>query len=204
MNRLAALSFLCLLTAGPGCVNHYFPQQSGPSRDQWQRPKEVIEALAIQSGVRVADLGAGDGYFTFWLTEAVGPEGTVYAADIEQSRLDLIAEQARRYRLSNVQIVLATSDDPRLPADGVDLIFSCNVYHQMEDRVAYWRKAGRFLRAGGRVAVIDYKPPTWFNGWFRPGTGKDTIRKEMEAAGYRPVGDFDFLEDQHFLVFRLA
>ena len=162
-----------------------------------------MQALAIPPGAQVADLGAGRGYFTFWLTEEVGPAGKVYAVDRDKNSLDLIAQQAKEYGLSNVEPVLAV-DDTRLPVAGLDLIFTCNVYHQLGDRIAYWQRARQTLRAGGRVAVIDYKPPTWLSGWFRPGTDKTTIRREMEAAGYRLTDDFDFLEDQHFLVFRLA
>jgi ubiquinone/menaquinone biosynthesis C-methylase UbiE len=121
----------------------------------------------------------------------VGPEGKVYAVDKERGA-------------SNIDLILAADNDPRLPESGVDLIFTCNTYHHLTDRVAYLRSLQRHLRPGGRIAVIDYSRQGWFSRLFGHGTTKETVRSEMEAAGYRLTDDFDFLTGQHFQVFRVG
>jgi ubiquinone/menaquinone biosynthesis C-methylase UbiE len=172
------------------------------ARDSWQQPKAVIQSLNISPGALVADLGAGGGYFTFGLAEAVGPEGRVYAVDIDRDDLEYIARYAREKRIANVEVVQAVEDDPRLPEQSTDLIFTCNTAHHLSDRAAYFRSAVRYLRPHGRVAIIDYTP-TGFAWLFGHATAKEVIRQEMETAGYRLIEEFDYLSKQHFQVFRL-
>jgi ubiquinone/menaquinone biosynthesis C-methylase UbiE len=169
-----------------------------PSRDVWQQPKTVIQALSIAPGSRVADLGAGGGYFTWRLAEAVGPEGKVYAVDVDETALRLIEQERAQRGVAHVELVRATPTDARLPVAGVDLIFTCNTYHHLPDRTAYFQSLARALRPGGRIAVIEYKDSGWLAGHSTP---KETVLHEMEAAGYRLIREFDFLPKQHFLVF---
>lgn len=175
-------------------------------RDRWQHPQEVIEALAIPEGARVADLGAGGGYFTFRLANAVGPTGTVYAVDIDAGMLSYIAERAERLGYGNIITILAADDDPRLPDDGVDVLFSSNAFHHLDGRPAYFRNARRYLRPGARVAIIDYTgagygPPGWLQSLFGHFATAATIRSEMESAGYWLEREHGFLPRQAFLVF---
>src|SRR5215470_16572482 len=124
----------------------------GFRRHTWQHPDEVIELLGIRPGATVADLGSGTGYFTFRLAEAVGPSGRVYAVDVDRGLNAYIAERARREGRDNVIAVRAESGDASLPDGSVDLVFSCNAYHHLENRVAYFRALQRCVRADGRVA----------------------------------------------------
>lgn len=198
--RLAALLLLSLITTS--CAETVYRSMNDPDRDVWQRPKVVIESLNITSGSRAADLGAGGGYFTFPLAQAVGPEGRVYAVDIDERSLHVIREEGtnRGGLPPNIDLILASPDDPRLPQDGVDLIFTCNTYHHLSNRSAYMKALVRYLRPGGRIAVIDYTPSGW--AWFfGHATAKEAVREEMAAAGYRLVQDFPILEKQHFQVF---
>ncbi|HVN84114.1 MAG TPA: class I SAM-dependent methyltransferase [Candidatus Binatia bacterium] len=192
----------CLLWSGCTSLKRFAYQ--GWGRDAWQRPAEVIAALAIQPGAIVADLGAGGGYFTFRLAEAVGPAGTVYAVDIDADLLEYIADRARTEGLSNVRTITAGADDPRLPSDGVDLLFTSNVYHHLENRSAYFANVRKALRPGGRVAIVEHAGKSWFSKWFGHNTPSQTIRNEMAAAGYRLDQEFTFLSQQHFLVFSPA
>src|SRR5262245_1201108 len=118
----------------------------GESRDAWQHPEEVIQALAISPGQRVADIGAGGGYFAVRLADAVGPTGRVYAVDIDPDMIAYLQERAATLADHNVEVILAAAGDPRLPDDGVDLIFTCDTYHHIEDRTAYFAGAKKFLR----------------------------------------------------------
>jgi ubiquinone/menaquinone biosynthesis C-methylase UbiE len=171
-------------------------------RDRWQQPEVVIRSLALQPGSRVADIGAGGGYFTFRLADAVGPAGKVYAVDIDEGNLEFIANQATKRGYRNIETILAKPDDPLLPEKTVDLIFTCNTYHHLTDRTNYFQSASRYLRPGGRVAVIDLAGKSWIFRVLGHWTPKETSRREMEVAGYTLANDFDFLTRQTFQVFR--
>jgi predicted methyltransferase len=171
-----------------------------PSRDAWQKPREVIAALAINPGSRVADLGAGGGYFTWHLAKAVGLQGRVYAVDIDETALGIIQKEMKSRGITNVVPIRAESTDAKLP-EPVDLVFSCDTYHHMENRVAYFRLLARYLKPGGRVAILDFHPHGFFSGLLGHGTAKEDVRREMEAAGYRLVSDYTLVDTQHFQVF---
>jgi predicted methyltransferase len=128
-----------------------------PARDAWQKPKEVIQQLTITPASRVADLGAGGGYFTWHLADAVGPEGRVYAVEINETGLAIIKQEMGARGIMNVVPILAEPDDAKLP-ELVDLVFTCDTYHHMEDRVLYFRSLARYLKPGGRVAILDFHP----------------------------------------------
>jgi arsenite methyltransferase len=194
------LSFLLVLLLLPGCTNLAYRHMNDPSRDAWQKPREVIAALVIQQGVRVADLGAGGGYFTWYLAEAVGPQGTVYAVEIDDTALDIIKSGMQPRGIVNVVPIRAESTDAKLP-EPVDLVFSCDTYHHMDDRVAYFRFLARYLKPEGRVAILDFHPQGFFSGLLGHGTAKDDVRREMDAAGYRLVNDFSLVAPQHFQIF---
>ena len=170
-----------------------------PQRDRWQQPERILRLLELRDGMRVADIGAGTGYFTVRLARAV-PAGTVYAVDIEPSMLEWIAQRAQREGLENVRTVRATPDDPRLP-EPVDLVFVVNTWHHVEGRVDYLKRLLARLRPGGRVAVLDYRPD-----WDGPGPPKrirltlDAVRGELEAAGYRVVRAEPKATDRQYLI----
>jgi SAM-dependent methyltransferase len=115
-----------------------------------------------------------------------------------------IAEEGREKGFANVQPILAELDDPLIPEGGVDLIFTCNTYHHFEAREEYFRRAAKYLRPGGRVAVIEFSGHGWFQRVFPHFTAPEVIRAEMEAAGYRRVAAFDYLERQSFQIFERA
>lgn len=190
------------LLVGAGCSGIFRTSLNSPWRARWQQPEAVIHSLSIRPGSSVADLGAGGGYFTFRLADAVGPAGKVYAVDVDKNSLDYIARRAREQGYTNVEVILAQYDDPLLPADGVDLIFTCNTYHHLENRTDYFASAARYLRPGGRVAVIDLNGNSWFHKFFGHWTAKEAIRGEMEAAGYSLTNDFPFLTRQNFQIFQ--
>lgn len=185
------------------CDHIVYRQMNDPARDAWQHPNAVIEALRISRGARVADLGAGGGYFTFPLARAVGPEGKIYAVDTEEESLRFIEKDAaqRGGMPRQIELGLAMPNNPNLPTRDIDLIFMCNTYHHLSDRAAYMRKLQSSLRPDGRIAVIDFKEDSWLGSLFGHANSKDMVRKEMQAAGYRLISDFDFLPKQHFQVF---
>jgi len=170
-----------------------------PKRDAWQKPHEVIEALALKPDAVVADIGAGTGYFTVRLANML-PRGTVYGVDIEPDMVKYLAERARREKLPNVQTITAAADDPRLPTP-VDLILLVDVYHHIGQREQYFSRLRSSLKPGGRLVVIDFTldspegPPKEMR------ITPQTVRDELAKAGYVLGAEHAFLPRQYFLEF---
>ena len=196
---IASLATILLLLSG--CASWKKFAYEGFDRDSWQQPERVIAALGVQSGERIADVGAGGGYFTFRFAEAVGRDGLVYAVDIDPDMIGYLRDRVQKEKLTNVDVVAATPDDPGIPQASVDLLFTSNTYHHFDDPVAYFRQAKQTLRPGGRVAVLDLNDSGWFAWLFGHHTLPAKLRSEMEAAGYRLSAEHDFVAEQTFLVF---
>jgi cyclopropane fatty-acyl-phospholipid synthase-like methyltransferase len=171
-----------------------------PERDTWQKPDEVITALALPPDAKVADVGAGTGYFAVRLARAV-PQGRVYGVDIEPDMARYLGERAKREGLSNLEAVLAEPADPKLP-EPVDVVLIVDTYHHIGERVAYLKKLGEKLRPGGRVVIIDFREDSQKGPPPQHKLSPEQVREEFEAAGYRQARTHDFLPDQYFLVFQ--
>jgi SAM-dependent methyltransferase len=205
MNWLLALLLVPLLLAPFGCsrstrgaIKRWMYET--PGRDHWQKPAEVVAALGLARGDRVADIGAGGGYFTFRLAEAVGESGRVYAVDVDASLLAYVEREAEKRGLPQVTPVLASADDPGLSPDSVDWIFLSNVFHHLPEPVRYFEGVRSALRADGRVAIVEVA-----RGGFPPGhtTPPEEIRADLEAAGYGLVARHDLLGRQSFQIFAI-
>ena len=204
MVRKVVFMVLCatwLIGFGAGCGDIKRYLYEGFGRDRWQQPERVIKALGIRPGEQIADLGAGGGYFTFSLADVTGAGGTVYAVDIDEEMVEYVTTRTQAEGYMNIDTIVATYDDPMLPAQGIDLVFTCNTYHHIENRVAYFKHAKKYLRENGRVAIIDFEGKTWLQRLLGHITPATDIRTEMEAAGYRLVQDFDFLPKQNYQIF---
>jgi ubiquinone/menaquinone biosynthesis C-methylase UbiE len=203
MNKSSVIALLALLGLA-GCESTCGAMKrlmyETPGRDRWQRPDEVVAALAIEPGATVADLGSGGGYFTYRLAEAVGPTGRVYAVDVDTSLLAYVERQAKKRSLSWIETVHAPEDGLGLPDASVDLIFLANVFHHLPDPKAYFRGARSVLRREGRIAVVERSGGGFPSGHATP---PDAIRAALESAGYERIEDHAFLEHQSFQVFRL-
>ena len=200
----AALGTIALLAFAPALGKLDYKKL--PTRASWQLPDRVVGALDLKPGAQVADLGAGDGYFTFTLADAVGGGGRVYAVDVEADIVDGLRASVTSRGYDNVEAVLGDYDDPGLPDGAIDLVFLCNVYHHIDERTPYFSDLRRDLAPGARVAIIDIggKPPM---RWLSPpghSTDLDTLVEEMTAAGYDLAASFDFLPLQNFVVFEPA
>ena len=171
-----------------------------PERDRWQKPHEVITALKLAPDAKVADIGAGTGYFAARLAHMT-PNGRVYAVDLEPDMVKHLAKRATREGLKNLVAVQATPDSPTLP-EKVDRILLVDTYHHIGDRIAYFKRLRESLRPGGQVAIIDFTvespvgPP--------PGAriSARTVAEEMTFAGYAQIAQHGFLPNQYFLVFQ--
>jgi predicted methyltransferase len=174
----------------------------GPDRDAWQRPDQVMDKLLIAERSVVADLGAGGGWFTIRLAGRVGPNGIVYAEDVQPQMIEAITRRTARAQLTNVRTVLGTPSDPRLPGP-IDAALIVDAYHEMEQpRVVMLRNIARALKAGGRIGILEFKKDGW-----GPGPPMDErmdpepIIRDAEAAGLRLLSRETFLRYQYMLVF---
>lgn len=173
-----------------------------PERDAWQKPHEVIQVLALKPDAIVADIGAGTGYFSVRFAHML-PQGRVYGVDTEPAMVKHLAERALRAGLKNVTAVAARSGDPRLP-EKADLIVLVDTYHHVEGRERYFRNLQKALKPGGRVAVIDFRMDSPVGPPKRTRVAPDTVKAELQRAGYALSQEHGFLPNQYFLVFRPA
>jgi cyclopropane fatty-acyl-phospholipid synthase-like methyltransferase len=158
-----------------------------------------LQALELKRADRVADIGAGTGYFTVRLARAV-PDGVVFAVDVEPNLVKHLAERAKAEGLANVRPLLGSSTSANLP-EPIDLAMLVNVYHHIGERPAYFRGLRSTLRPGARVAIIDFKPDAPQGPPKSARLPVERVVAEMKRAGYRHARSFDILPYQYFLVF---
>ena len=176
-------------------------QLEGPDRDEWQQPERVMDALSIADGSRVADLGAGGGWFTIRLARRVGPNGIVYAEDVQTPMIEAIKRRVEREGLMNVQTILGGFVDPKLPAGELHAALLVDLYPQIQEPVALLKNVRLSLRPNGRLGIVDFKP-----GQFGPGpddkrVAPETVIRDAAAAGLRLISHHTFLRYQYLLVF---
>jgi predicted methyltransferase len=187
------------------------PQDLGlleaPDRDQWQKPDQIMDALGIAEGSVVAELGAAGGWFTLRLARRVGPNGLVYAEDIQPAMLDAITRRMQYESLGNVKTVLGTPSDPRLPS-AIDAALISDAFHEMDDPsdrsviVTLLRNVGNALKPQGRLGIVD-----WTAGGGGPGPAAnqradpDVIVRAARAAGLQLLAREDYPPFVYLLVF---
>ena len=220
MRRHGAALGLSILIAGATLVgapqvsrprSRVFPPEelgrlAPPDRDEWQQPDKIMDALGIYDGNRVADVGAGGGWFTIRLARRVGPNGRVYAEDINRLMIESIGNAADREGLKNVETRLGTPVDPQLPS-GLNAILMADLYSEADlahqDPVAILRHIAGSLAPNGRLGIIDFKK----DGAGGPGpelekrVDPDVIVRDATAAGLKLRSHETFLRYQYLLVF---
>ncbi len=182
----------------------YLSMLEREDRDDFQKPLAVMETLGLKPGEKVADIGAGSGYFTLPAAKAVGDEGVVWAIDIRQEMLDHIAGRLEQEQdLDNVRLMRVGPDDPQLPEAGVDTILMIDTLHYVKDRTAYARKLKYGLVPGGRVVIIDYRPKSFEERPWGPPPQQQMSKEEVDAdfaaAGLRVLRSHEFLPEQYFV-----
>jgi SAM-dependent methyltransferase len=171
-----------------------------PARDAWQKPEQVLDALGLERTARVADLGAGTGYFSMRIAKRV-PEGKVFAIDIEPDMVRYLRERARRENLGVLLAVLANAESPNLP-EPVDLVLVVDTYHHIDHRIAYFAKLRASLRPNGRLAIVDFRADSPNGPPLEHRISPEKATAELDAAGYSLVATHPFLPRQYFLVFQ--
>ena len=162
-------------------------QNSGPARDAWNRPDEVMDVMGVHAGSAVADIGCGRGYFTFKFAARVGREGKVFAVDLREDELAEIRDRANRDGLTQIEAVKGSDDNPHLPAASLDAVLVMNAYHEFGQHAAILAAIYRALKPGGRLALIDGAaeaghPRDYYRSMHR--LPEHFEREEAEQAGF--------------------
>jgi SAM-dependent methyltransferase len=170
-----------------------------PARDAWQRPDDVLRWLALAPDARVADLGAGTGYFSVRLARTV-PSGRVWAEDIEPTLVAHMRGRVSRDALPNVFPILGTTEDPMLP-EPVDLVLVVDTYHHISERPAFFRRLHDRLRPNGRLVIVDFSESSPMGPPREHRLSPEVVTRELAEAGYRASGTYDSLPNQYVLAF---
>jgi ubiquinone/menaquinone biosynthesis C-methylase UbiE len=175
-----------------------------PGRDAEQKPKELVAEMALKPGMTVADIGAGPGYMLPYLSEAVGPSGSVLVEDIFQDFLDNARKKAEAAKITNAKFILGGEKDPKLPPDSVDVALVLDAYHHFEYPAPMLAGIRKALRENGRFVLVDYyrRPNAMGNGSAMKHIrlDKDDVIKEVEANGFHAVAQQDHIPDKQYLV----
>ncbi len=179
----------------PPSSGEYAKVLEDPSRDEWQKPHDVIMALGLKPTDIVADIGAGTGYFA---RRFALHAGKVYAVDIDEKLLTIVRAKAP----ANLVTIVAAPDDPGLPEQSIDMIFFCDVLHHIENRPAYYAKLAKVLKPGGRIVVIDfYERPLPIGPPPSMKLSDQEVIAELQKAGFALKQQLDTLPYQYFLFF---
>jgi ubiquinone/menaquinone biosynthesis C-methylase UbiE len=167
-----------------------------------EEPDIAIDAIKIEKGSTVADVGAGSGYMTVRMARKVGPAGKVYANDIQPEMLMLLRQRLAKERITNVETVLGSADDPKLPGAMLDLILMVDVYHELQQPQAMLRHMREALKPGGRLVLLEYRKedPSIPIRIEHKMTVADA-KLEIEAEGFKLSKVDAVLPRQHILIF---
>jgi ubiquinone/menaquinone biosynthesis C-methylase UbiE len=173
-----------------------------PEREQEEEPTKLLAALKLKPGEVIGDVGAGSGYLTFPMARRVGPKGKVLAVDIQPQMLKLIKKRMEKDKVQNVEPVLGTDTDPKLPENAVDLIIMVDVYHEFSHPWEMTAATVRALKPGGRLVFVEYRmeDPEVPIKLVHKMSEKQVLR-EMEPHPLRWVGTIGVLPRQHIIVF---
>lgn len=187
----------------PDDLDAYIAKMEDPSRDEWQKPDEVLRVLALRDGATACDIGAGPGYFALRMARSVGAKGHVFAVDVEPRILDMLRERIAKAGVRNVTPVLALDGDPLLPPASCDLILVVDTFHHFPDGVAYLKRLVEALRPGGKIVNIDFhKRETPVGPPVEHRVAREEFLAQAKRAGLEVVDEPTFLPYQYFLVIK--
>jgi ubiquinone/menaquinone biosynthesis C-methylase UbiE len=174
-----------------------------PEREAEEHPDQALDAIGIEKGSTVADIGAGVGYYSWRLAQRVGPTGTVYGEDIQPEMLTKFRQNMAERKLTNVKAVLGAYDDPRLPKDTLDLVILVDVYHEFSEPEKMLQHIREAMKPGGRLVLLEYRAedPTVPIRPEHEMTVK-MVRAEVEPEGYKFDKTIEVLPWQHIIIFR--
>jgi ubiquinone/menaquinone biosynthesis C-methylase UbiE len=173
-----------------------------PERVKEERTDKLLKVLPIEAGMTVVDLGAGSGYFSFPLAKRVGPKGKILAVDIQKEMLDLIRARMKARKVANIEPIMGTISDPKLPEGKVDLILMVDVYHEFSHPYEMVEAMVRSLKVGGKLVFVEYRleDPAVPIKLVHKMTQKQ-VKREMSVHDLKHTKTLDVLPWQHIIIF---
>jgi ubiquinone/menaquinone biosynthesis C-methylase UbiE len=175
-----------------------------PEREDEEAPSKALEALGLQPGMAVADIGAGSGYYTSRIAKRIGPSGRVYATDIQPGMLQLLDRRVTAEGLTNVTTILGGMDDPKLPPASIDLAIMVDVYHELQEPQVFLQRLKGAFRPGARLVLLEFRkedPKIPILEVHKMSVAE--VKQEMEAEGYAIDRVIDTLPWQHIIVIKV-
>lgn len=196
----------------PGINEYYYDTEyehwvsvfERPGREVYDKREAVVAALELKSGMTVADLGAGTGFYTFLFAQQVGNSGQIYAVDISKNFIEHIQHEARSRGLHNIEGIVNTQQSTQLPVEALDLVFVCDTYHHFEYPQAMLASIHQALRQKGQLVIIDFRKQSGLSsGWVMSHVRADetAVINEVETAGFKLVEQSTLFHENYFLKF---
>jgi ubiquinone/menaquinone biosynthesis C-methylase UbiE len=176
-------------------------QYQNATRDRVEQPDKVMEATGVKPGMTVGEVGAGAGYFTFWLSRGVGERGKVYANDIDSYALSRIERRMADEKVTNIETVLGTVDDPCLPRASLDMVFIVNAFHDLEKPVELLASLLSSLKPGATVVIMD-RDPARFSDTDRHFLTRAQVAEIVDRSVFELVRTETFLRDHNLYILR--
>jgi ubiquinone/menaquinone biosynthesis C-methylase UbiE len=202
------IGFIILIAVIAGdTVFSLFPQEQSFQVEDWEKalnerqpPVEIMDAIGLQKGMIVGEVGAGTGRMTMWLADRVGESGKVYANDIDRSALDYLKKRCRRDGFKNVEIVAGKMENPGFPASSLDMAFMINVFHHLADPVPVLRNILPSLKPDGMLAIVECDPDKVDWGEEHGCSRKQDMIEHLKKAGFQVVRIDTFLEEDSIYI----
>jgi ubiquinone/menaquinone biosynthesis C-methylase UbiE len=169
------------------------------NRDEWQQPEKIMDLVGLRPGMVIGEVGAGTGYFTFKMAARVGPEGKIYANDINRSALKKLEERAEREGVGNIEIIVGREDDPLLP-ENLEMVFMVYVLQHIREQAALLENLKPSLAPGATLVIVEGDPDYYHVNHFLSPEGAERV---LTAAGFERVMLKTFLPRDNLFVYRL-
>ncbi len=176
--------FFLLLFSNPGCSQNSY-------RDNYMKPEKIMDSVGIKPGMIIGEAGAGEGYFTFWLSDRVGNKGRIYANDIDNSALEKITKRCDRENIQNITTIWGLVDDPLFPVDSLEIIIMMTAFHDFTKPVKWMNNVTSYMKPGAKLVIIDRDPDKWGND--------DHFKTKEEILSIMKKTDFDLDKIETFL-----
>jgi len=204
---LKTITFIAVMVFCGSWFSFAWPQTSNP--DAWEQrwnnlqpADKVMDAIGVKPGMTVGEVGAGRGRYAVKMAERVRPTGKIYANDIDAGALAYLNVRCKRDKITNIQTILGTVTDPRLPKGKMDLVYFINTYHHVEKPVELMKNIIPALKPGGLLAIIEHAPEK-ATSMGHHCTPKETVLQQAKEAGFKMVRLETFLEYDNIYIFKV-
>jgi len=204
MNKIKSLSVysIVLITIILVKTNSLSAQSVDFKIESWEKrindrqpPELVLEKAGFKKGMTVGEIGAGTGRMTLWIADKIGPDGTIYANDIDVQGLEHLRNRATEAGFSNIRTIVGGVTDPRLPEGIMDVVFMINVFHHLDDPVSLLKNTKPAFKSGGYLVIVDCDPEKVSWGRSHGCTDQDAMREKLKMAGYKLIEVIDILKE---------